>query len=287
MKNLLILIVIFCSISCKENKDSKIKNTEVNTHKSNVDFNSIELDYKKWWTYHYNTISLSSEFIALDDKSETISKNNFLEKLMSGDYIPLKLITTDSLRMYKLFKLDESADKGIRSTIKNTSAVTYKYFKMEGTNFPKFNVTDLNGKEYNNDSTLGKILIVKCWFINCKPCIAEFPELNELVEEYANREDVLFIALAMDTKADLDTFLTKKVLKYETIPNQEEFMEKTLDVNQYPTHLVVNQNGIIEKVVNKSSELISYLKEGQILNKKENKNLPPPPPPPPPAGPLK
>lgn len=279
MKNIIFLAIILCFTSCMENKKPQTKDTRVNLHKPNVDFNSLQIDFRKWWTYHYNNISLSSEFIALNDRSEIISKKFFLEKLLTGDYIPLKLETSHSVEKLKLFKLDSSADQSIRTTIKSTSTVIYEYFKKEGSNFPEFNFKDLNGKEYKNENTFGKTLIIKCWFINCKPCIAEFPELNELVERHNDREDILFISLAIDSKADLEKFLNRKTFKYETIPNQEEFMNITLDVKQYPTHIVVNKNGIVEKVVSKSSELISYLKKSQITVMEETKNLPPPPPP--------
>lgn len=279
MKNFTLLILIFVFASCKEQIKSKTEDTAVNLQQPNVDFNSLKVDFDKWWTYHNDNISLSSEFIALNNKSERISKNDFLEKLTTGDYIPLKIVAPDTLLKYKLFKLDSSAQKSIRSTIKSTSAVTYKYFKLEGTNFPEFSFTDLNGKKYNNKNTAGKTLILKCWFINCKPCIAEFPELNQLVEEHDNNKDILFVSLAMDSKADLDKFFIKKTFKYETIPNQKEFMGKTLNVQQYPTHLIIDKNGIIEKVVSKSSDLISYLKEGKISHVKGKGNLAPPPPP--------
>lgn len=278
MKNFTLLILILFFASCKEQIKSKTEVT-VNLQQPNVDFNSLELDFDKWWTYHNDNISLSSEFIALNNKSERISKNDFLEKLTTGDYIPLKIVSPDTLLKYKLFKLDSSAQKSIRPTIKSTSAVVYKYFKLEGTSFPKFSFTDLKGKKYNNENTTGKTLILKCWFINCKPCIAEFPELNQLVEEHDNKKDILFVSLAIDSKADLDKFFIKKAFKYETIPNQKEFMEKTLDVQQYPTHLIIDKNGIIEKVVSKSSELISYLKEGKISHSKGSGNFAPPPPP--------
>lgn len=269
--------------SCKEKRNGQNTEDQLVLEKINAEFNILESNFKDWWAYHENNISLTADFVALNEHSEEITKDQFLKALTTSEYIPMNLDLPDNLNTYKLFKLSESADKSIRSTIKSTTKVIYKRFKMEGTNFPKFSFNDLNGKEYNNDNTLGKRLIVKCWFINCKPCIAEFPELNQLVEDYEDREDFVFIALAIDHKEDLDIFLSKKVLKYETVPNQEEFMEKILDVKQYPTHFVIDKSGTIEKVLSKSSELISYLKEGQVLNLKEEKNLPPPPPPPPPS----
>jgi hypothetical protein len=52
------------------------------------------------------------------------------------------------------------------------------HFKMEGTPIPGFNFTDLNDKVYNQSTTRGKIVILKCWFIHCVACLKEFPELN-------------------------------------------------------------------------------------------------------------
>ena len=283
MKKILFILAILTCISCKETRNGQKSEDRSASEKTNIEFNKLETNFKDWWTYHENNISLTTDFIAKNENSEKITKEQFLKALITSEYIPVKLEILDNFNTYKLFKLSESADKSIRSTIRSTSKIIYERFKMEGINFPKFSFTNLNGKEYNNDNTLGKRLIVKCWFINCKPCIAEFPELNQLVEDYEDREDFLFISLAIDSKDELDKFLLKKVLKYETIPNQEEFMEKTLDVKQYPTHFVIDKSGTIEKVFSKSRELISYLKEGHLLNLKEEMNTPPPPMPPPPS----
>ncbi|WP_282051399.1 TlpA family protein disulfide reductase [Maribacter aquivivus] len=277
MKKILILLVLICITSCKENKETKAKNAETIAQKSDVDVNALESNLTTWWPYHENNIILSSEFIAINDKSEIIPKDDFLNLLTTGDYIPLKLIAPDSVRKYKLYKLSASADKKIREFIKSTSENIYSKFKMEGTPFPEFSFTDLDGKEYTNENTKGKVLVFKCWFINCAPCVAEFPELNIFVDEYKQRENVEFISLAIDDKAALDRFFSKKVFNYKTIPNQEDFIENKLFVKAYPTHIVVNENGSIEKVVGKATELISFLENGDILTTNKNEGLPPPP----------
>lgn len=280
MKNLLILLLVIGLTSCKENKTPQKTNVENGTPKLDVDVTILESDFIKWWTYHENNILLSSEFIAINDKSETISKDDFLTSLTTGDYIAVKLVAPDNVKQYQLYKLSSSADKQISKTIKLASEKIYSKYKMEGTPFPDFNFTDLNGKIYTNDNTKGKTLIFKCWFINCKPCIAEFPELNNFADEYSKREDVEFISLALDNKVALDKFLSKKVFKYNTVPNQEDFIENKLSINTYPTHIVVNENGNIEKIVSKVTELISFINNGDLLTTNKNVGSPPPPAPP-------
>lgn len=221
---------------------------------------SLENDFKSWWTYYKKNINLSSDFVGIDDTEKQISKANFLKTLTSGEYIPLKLAAKDSLFYYKLFRLNPNADKGIKSAMKQSAAIYLDHYKREGTPFPSFQLTDLNGTTYNNENTKGKIVILKCWFIQCHSCVAEFPELNELVESYRNREDMLFISIATDTKDQLAKFLTEKKFDYQVVPEQEDFMRGTLGVTSCPTHFIIDKNGIIQKVTNSADEMIPKLR---------------------------
>jgi len=232
---------------------------------SNVDFESIKKSQSLWWTYHNRNIILSSNFIALDNSSNRISKELFLKNLTTGDFIALKLMSTDSV-YYKLYRLDKKSDKSIPDVIKSISDEAYKNFRMEGRVFPKFNFHDLNGVEYTNENTKGKIVVLKCWFIACAPCVAEFPRLNELVEKYNNRTDIVFISLAFDATKDLGSFLLKKPFRYAVVPDQKQFMFYDLDIKSYPTHIIIDRNGIIRKVVTIADEMIVALENDLLLN---------------------
>lgn len=251
--------------ACKEKSEEKLVSDNVEILEPKINLNEIETDFMKWWTYHSYNISLSSNFIGLNEKSDSISKDQFLEKLTSGDFIPLRLKSKDKIEIYKLHKLDSLANSSIESIIKNESLTNLKYFKMEGTTFPEFNFTDLNGNEFTSENTKGKITIIKTWFISCKPCIEEFPELNKLVENYKNENDIVFVSLALDSKPELDKFLLKKPFKYHVIPDQKDLIEKKLNLQLYPTHIIVDENGTIKKVINKASEMIAFLETEKKL----------------------
>jgi len=267
----------------------------------NVDVNQLEKDYMKWLTYNYENIHLSSKFVALDVSSKEISKGEFLKSLTTGDYIPVELTSTDTTTYYKLFKLNNTNDKQISSSIKIIASISNFQFEMEGKPFPAFSFRDVNGVEYNNENTKGKTIVFKCWFIACKPCVAEFPELNEFVAKYKSRSDVLFISLAMDSKDSLISFLKTKTFSYAVVPEQEELVVKTLKITGFPTHLIVDKNGIIQKVVRNADELIAAFENKKPLKRNRlqiapsttpSGLVPPPPPvaagaippPPPPSG---
>jgi len=250
---LLILLQVIPSCSRKPNYGAP-----------DVDFNRIKKSFSEWWVYHNKSIILSSNFIALDAESNRISKDLFLKNLTSGEFIALKLTSSDSI-CYKLFKLDQGSDKTISEVIKQSGEEAYKNFKLEGKPFPKFDFKDLDGVEYTNENTKGKIVLIKCWFIACPPCIEEFPRLNELVEKYKNRSDIVFISLAYDQKEALESFLLKKPFRYAVIPDQKQFEFYDLDVKEYPTHFIIDGNGIIRKVVLKADEMIDAL-EHDVLH---------------------
>lgn len=153
-----------------------------------------------------------------------------------------------------------STNKDIQSVIQQLAAIEMKNFKMEGRQLPEFSFTDLNVKNYNTASSRGKILVLKCWFIHCVACIREFPECNQLVDDYKGRNDVLFISLASDTKNELKTFLATQPFNYAVIPQMDNYMTNQLEINMYPTHLLIGSNGKIVKVVNSIKELAPFLK---------------------------
>lgn len=264
-----LLISIFL-LSCQD------KSVKASITEPKIDLNELENDFMKWWNYHSSEISLANDFIGLNEVSDTINKKDFLTKLTSGNYIVLKLESKDENILYKLYSLNLKSDKSIKNTIINESLINLKHYEMEGENFPEFNFVDLNGNNFSNENLKGKMVIYKTWFINCQACVAEFPELNELVKKNKNNKEIVFISLALDEKDKLDSFLKRKDFKYEIVPNQKELIVEKLNLTTYPTHIVVDKNGVIIKVVNKASEMIDFLENNKKTLSKTK--MPPPPP---------
>ncbi|MEQ9009077.1 MAG: TlpA disulfide reductase family protein, partial [Ekhidna sp.] len=79
------------------------------------------------------------------------------------------------------------------------------------------------------------------------PCIKEMPEMNEMVEEFKN-EGIVFLAPTFDDEQQVRKFLEKREFIYESIPDVKDFCVE-MNVRSYPTHFVVNREGIIDKVV--------------------------------------
>lgn len=249
-----ILFLIFTSVFAQ----TKYGNPE-------VDPIQIQKNFTDWSAYQSKKMMLSRDFVSLDALSKEISKESFLDQLANGNFIPIRLKSDDSIYYYKLFKIQPKSDTSIKATINQIGFDAYKNFKMEGTAFPDFSFKDLNGNLVSNELMKGKIIVIKCWYIHCTPCIREFPQVNKLTEEYKDRKDILFISLAEDSPEQLKTFLERKPLSYSVIPDMKGYMNETLNLNAFPTHFILNKEGKIAKVLpNFESLEVALAKESKL-----------------------
>lgn len=114
----------------------------------------------------------------------------------------------------------------------------------EGELFNGLKITDMNGNKYDLRDSTGKVFVLNFWFINCPPCKSEIPQLNELVNKYKDNKDVVFLAIALDEKSDLKSFLKSTTFNYNIVDGGRYIASK-YEVKGYPTHVVVDKKGYI------------------------------------------
>ena len=180
-------------------------------------------------------------------EGKKVSEEKLDEILMSPEYVvefyvdENKEIKAGALRM-----ATEEEKQAMEAMVVDAESAMAQMGDM-GNNFtPKpaipFSVKDIKGNEYSLNSLKGKVIVMNFWFIGCKPCLQEIPELNELVEKYHGKE-VVFLGFAIDKKSRLETFLKKKPFNYNIIPGSK--IDSSYEVYGYPTHVVINQNSEI------------------------------------------
>jgi thiol-disulfide isomerase/thioredoxin len=225
-----------------------------------TDVAALQRSYPDWYRYTYYNIHLAQDFVGLDADSSVVEKPEFLAKLTDGNYIPIKVASRNGTPYYRLYRL-ESQQSSIQSTIRQLAGYEIANTAMEGNPLPAYGFTDLEGKRYDPTTTRNKVLVLKCWFIGCVACVEEFPELNQLVEKYRAHPDVAFVSLAMDSPPLLRAFLTRKPFGYAVVPNMEKYMENSLGIRMYPTHILVDRAGTIVKVTNSVEDLEPFLEK--------------------------
>jgi peroxiredoxin len=121
-------------------------------------------------------------------------------------------------------------------------APTPSPFFTTGQALPSFKLRDLQGRKYDSKELAGKIVVLNFWFIGCAPCRLEIPELNKLVQQYAKREDVVFLAVALDQRAAIQSFVEKRPYDYALVADGRYIAER-YGINSFPTNLVIDRQG--------------------------------------------
>ncbi len=114
-----------------------------------------------------------------------------------------------------------------------------------GQRFTAFNETDVNGKSFMSTELKRKVIVINFWFINCPPCRMEIPELNNMVNDFKENEDVVFIGIALDSKYELQNFLKLMPFAYNIVGNGRN-TASAYRVNSFPTHVVIDREGKVK-----------------------------------------
>jgi peroxiredoxin len=121
-------------------------------------------------------------------------------------------------------------------------------------------LTDINGNTIKISDLKGKVVVINFWFIACKPCTMEIPELNHIVAEYEGK-DVVFLGVALDDAKDIKKFLKEKSFDYRICPDGDQFAND-MKVMSFPTHFVIGKDGFLQfKTSGFSPTTIPTLKE--------------------------
>ena len=112
---------------------------------------------------------------------------------------------------------------------------------------PRFEAYDMNGHFISNENYYNKVIVLKFWFAACKPCIDEIPLLNNLVTQYSDNPDVVFLAPSLDKVPTIQSLLQRHPFSYNILPEAKEIAH-TYNVLGYPTHVVINRAGKVEAV---------------------------------------
>ncbi len=118
---------------------------------------------------------------------------------------------------------------------------------------------DLDGKPLSSADYAGKTLVVNVWGPWCAPCIAEAPALDEVAQEYADK-DVQFLGVLVRTKDPTTAiaFNRRRGISYPSFADQGGALElgfnDSLPTLAIPTTWIIDSKGrVAARVLDKIS----------------------------------
>jgi len=135
--------------------------------------------------------------------------------------------------------------------LKTTGSASSTADCLIGYNLPQFEATTLDGNKISNQSLKGKITIINFWFTNCRPCVAEIPGFNDIMDKYGN-ENFNYISIGRDSEEEVKQFLVKHPWKFDHIVNAEPMIKgEFMFMWGFPTTFLVDAQGTIIHAINR------------------------------------
>jgi len=121
-----------------------------------------------------------------------------------------------------------------------------------GSAAPDFAAEGLDGKTYNLSDLQGKVVLITFWSTRCAICHSEIPKLNQVVENYRDK-DVVFLAVTMDNQIKVEPYIRKTPFNFNILPNSFGVFLKYADkdaggnINMgFPAHFLIDRRGAIK-----------------------------------------
>jgi hypothetical protein len=80
------------------------------------------------------------------------------------------------------------------------------------------------------------------------PCLTDIPKLNNLVKEFDKRDDILFIAPALDRKPVIEKLLAVHPFSFKIAYSAMDVSRKFNKNQVYPSYFIINKEGKISYI---------------------------------------
>ncbi len=178
--------------------------------------------------------AITENSIVKDTTGTVVPYDIWTHLMLTGRY---KIKSQKDSPEFVIYRLsDEEYEKVLENLPKPPES---KFFRTGG-KFVHFKTTDINDNKINTKDLAGKIIVLNFWFINCPPCRMEMPELNKLSDTYKSDSSVVFFAIALDKKYDIEQFLKNTRFGYTIIDNGR-FIADQYNITSYPTNVIIDQ----------------------------------------------
>jgi len=114
---------------------------------------------------------------------------------------------------------------------------------IKGQKFPSFVLHTYNGTKYSSEENTNKVVLLNFWFTKSPTSVAAIPMLNELADEYKDK-DFVILSFSSDGAAALIAFLKDHPVQYLVFEKSRDLINHQFNtLLGYPTHIFLNKKG--------------------------------------------
>jgi thiol-disulfide isomerase/thioredoxin len=108
---------------------------------------------------------------------------------------------------------------------------------------PEFVLESASGAVRKLSNYRGKVVLVNLWATWCPPCIAEFPMLEALAKDYADKGLVILAVAGDEDTRDVHEFLRRSPAQFEVLLDPDGAIGTRYGITGYPETFFVDRQG--------------------------------------------
>jgi len=203
-----------------------------------------------------NSYLLSFEFE--NDTVYNVSDIIKIYELNKTDFFPIQIKQTSNQLGNKSVSIAKFSDvkinENVTNSIKNLKQGFQNYTiiqpekgkpnKLLTKKLPSLELPDLFNKDKIVKVNSNKLTLIDFWEVWCGPCIASFPEVENLKNKFPSELNVFGI-VSEDYENAIKLVKEKRTTFQNLIGNNK--LEKAFSVNSWPRYFLVDKNGIVQK----------------------------------------
>jgi len=119
---------------------------------------------------------------------------------------------------------------------------------------PEFSFTTAEGEYISMDELRGKVVLLDFWGTWCPPCRDSLPSLRDLNKRYAKEKAFMMISVSVhDDEDKWRDFTTKNQMVWPQAFDRDSKIQRTFQVNKFPTYILIDHEGIMRLRVSGNS----------------------------------
>lgn len=108
---------------------------------------------------------------------------------------------------------------------------------------PALKLTDLDGREWTNQSLRGKVVVLNFWATWCEPCRAEMPSLAALAQKHPPEQLVVLAANYQENDIKIRRYLETVKVGFPILLDRNGDAAKAWTNRIFPTTVVIGPDG--------------------------------------------
>jgi thiol-disulfide isomerase/thioredoxin len=110
---------------------------------------------------------------------------------------------------------------------------------------PRFHAKTLEGEQFNNDSTKGKVVLFQFWTTWCPYCKSEESLVNDIASQFADKGLIVLAVDVGESKKVVQQYLKDHPRKCHIVMTGDTNLAAMYAATRYPIYVVVDRDGKI------------------------------------------